>query len=202
MSLRWYVFQTKPQAEFFAEWQLNRQKFSTHVPFETIDKKRLGVVYKQEKRALFRTYGFVQFDISIDPWKKICSTYGVKRLFSADVVTPIPVPEGIVEKLMELPVEEQEVVVEPIEPVPIVQYNEGETLIVDGGHWQNCVGICSYSDDARITLLMQIMSSEVRVTFKRSNMKNVTLTKVEEDVKHYGERYIQSPSPDKRVRIR
>lgn len=162
---RWYVFQSKPQQEFLAEWHLNRQQFITYVPFDFHDKKRLGVAYKQEKRALYKSYGFVRFDVLRDQWKRICSTYGVRRLFSTDIMHPIPVPVGIVENMIDIPVEEQEIVVEPI-------YPDDEVMVTDGPLIGQR-GVCSYSDDELVTLLFKAMNSEIKITFQRNKVVKV-----------------------------
>ena len=183
LNTRWYVFQSRSNSEFFAERQLTQQKFGTWVPWEIIDKKRLGVTIGQQKQALFRSYGFVQFDVDFDPWRPICSTFGVKRLLSTTPEKPIPVPVGMVESLqlsMQEPLTPEQDIVPFIGDVPIinmavlapsVQPND-EAEVVNGtyaGH----VGIVKETSKKRCKLLMDILGGQVPVTFKLMNVRKV-----------------------------
>jgi transcription antitermination factor NusG len=174
-TLRWYVFQTRHRAEFITETQLNRQKYGTYVPYEMIDVTRLGVVVGQEKRAYFRSYGFVRFDVNRDHWRPICSTYGVKRLFSTSPEHPICLPEGVVESLQRAMLglgPEQEIVVEPI-VAAISEYvvAEGDEAEVITGIFAGRTGIVQTTKKDRGVLLMDILQEQVPVKFKLSNLR-------------------------------
>lgn len=176
LNPRWYVFQTGGNQEFFVERQLNRKKFVTWIPSETVDKKRMGVIIGQERRALFRSYGFVRLDLSTDNWRPIASTYGVKRLFGATPDKPIPVPEGVIESLQCAVLgitEEHDIVVVPVEETPIpILVLEGMVEVLAGpmiGH----VGILQSTSASRAQLLMHILGAQVPVTFKRINVRMV-----------------------------
>jgi len=176
-TARWYVFQSHVGKEFLAQKQLSRlkQRFETFVPFEIKEKKRLGVVIGHEKRAIFRSYGFIRFDIDKDWWRPICSTYGVKRLFSTTPECPIPLPHDTIETLIKsfetvalaapeiipaTPVVEQAIIA-----VPEVIAEHAPAVVLEGVFAGN-VGICEYSDTEKTELLMQILGGDVKITFK------------------------------------
>lgn len=178
---RWYVFQTRHNTEFLAERQLQRQRFETFVPSVIVDKTRKGVVIGQEKRALFRSYGFVRFDVSLDHWRPIASTYGVKRLFGITPERPICLPVGVIESLqaaMLVPLTPiQDVIATPapdtiLVPLPVLDPNEVVEVIAGpmGGH----IGIVQYSEHGRVVLLMDILQSQVPVSFKLVNVRKLT----------------------------
>jgi transcriptional antiterminator RfaH len=183
-SARWYVFQSRHKSEFFAEHQLNRQGYDTWVPYEMVDRTRMGVVVGQEKRALFRSYGFVRFDIGTDHWRPICSSYGIKRLFSTTPDKPIALPRDVIESLqfamLGLVEPDQDIVVEPVvepvvtpDPLPVPSFALGDGAEVLTGIFAGRTGIVQSTSSSRVVLLMDILHGQVSVKFK---LVNVTKT--------------------------
>jgi transcription antitermination factor NusG len=106
---RWHVVQTHRGAESLVVDELANQGFSTLCPLRRIDPddQKPGQPRRHRKRQRFARFGaafpgylFVLFDQHSQPWRCIHSTRGVKRLFSWDEERPIPVPVGVVERLM------------------------------------------------------------------------------------------------------
>lgn len=175
-SPQWYVFQTGGNQEFFAERQLNRQRFDTYVPCEIVDKLRMGVVIGTERRALFRSYGFVRFNVATDRWRSICHSPGVKRLLSTTPEHPIAVPDATIESLQWAVLEltlmpEQDIVVVP-EPAPTIV--KGMPAEVQQGTFAGRVGIVQSTSSTRAKLLMEILGSKVPVSFRLVNLRPAT----------------------------
>lgn len=97
---RWHVAQSHPQAERWAVENLSRQGFAAYLPLAavTVRDRVLRTLTRTVLRPLFSSYLFVAFDAARDPWRPICSTRGVRRLFMAGF-RPLPVPHGAVERL-------------------------------------------------------------------------------------------------------
>src|SRR5690242_6449294 len=95
---RWYLVHTRPNGERKAIFNLDAQGFLTFLP--QIEKTiRHARRLKTVRRPLFPRYLFVKFDIARDRWTSIYGTVGVAGLLSqAD--RPVPVPVGIVERLL------------------------------------------------------------------------------------------------------
>ncbi len=99
-NARWHVAQTHPQAERWAVENLSRQGFVSYLPLAAIvvRDRVLRTLTRTVLRPLFSSYLFVAFDAERDPWRPICSTRGVRRLFMTGF-RPLPVPHGAVERL-------------------------------------------------------------------------------------------------------
>ena len=96
--MRWYVVQTQSRAEERALWHLENQGFHCFLP-------RLRRLTKHARRSkavlepLFPRYLFAQLDLNAAAWRSINGTRGVVSLL-ANGPTPVPVPDGLVERLL------------------------------------------------------------------------------------------------------
>src|SRR5262249_41190581 len=96
---RWFLVYTQPKSERKAEMHLGAQGFRTHLP--TIQKTiRHARQLRTVRAPLFPRYLFLILDPQRDRWLSVQSTVGVSSLFTCDD-RPIPVPEGVVETLIE-----------------------------------------------------------------------------------------------------
>jgi transcriptional antiterminator RfaH len=97
--LRWYVYSSKPNAEFAALDRLKRQSFEAWVP---VAKERAIVRGRvcYHRVPLFRGYGFVRFDIhdSGSAWEAINNTRSVQSLLPLPE-RPMPLDNVFVETL-------------------------------------------------------------------------------------------------------
>lgn len=168
MAQRWYVFQTHHGREFLATDHLRRQRYETLMPFTYANRMRKGIVVRRDRIPLFRSYGFVRFDVVQDRWKPICSTIGVKWLLSATPERPTPVPPGVIESL-------QQTLFQPDTPqTTAMEINPRCVVEVTRGTWQDHTGICTASDKDRATLLMSILGEDVEVTFAISDLRLIS----------------------------
>lgn len=133
----------------------------------------MGVVIGRERRALFRSYGFVRFDVATDDWRKVWRAFGVKRLISTTPEHPIAMPLGAVESLqlvvLDLVPLEQDIIVVPACPAaPIALHSEVE---VKAGLFAGRTGIVQSTHGTRAKLLMDILGDKVPVSFRLVNLR-------------------------------
>ena len=97
---RWYVVYSQPHQEFRAQTQLAAQGFHTFLP-----RYRKTVRHARKLMTVnapfFTRYLFVALDRSRDQWRSINGTFGVTSMIT-DGAFPIPVPQGIVESLINI----------------------------------------------------------------------------------------------------
>jgi len=72
----WYLVVTKPQSEFKAQENLQRQGYETYLPLVQISRRRNGRNVKRTE-AFFPRYLFISLDKETDNWSPIRSTIGV-----------------------------------------------------------------------------------------------------------------------------
>lgn len=167
MAQRWYVFQTHHGREFLATDHLRRQRYETLMPYTYVPKMRKGVVLRQERSPVFRSYGFVRFDVKQDRWKPICFTLGVKRLLSATPEQPTPIPDGVIESI-------QENLLQPEAPRSAMEINPHCVVEVTRGIWFGHTGICETVCDGVTTVIVCILGEPVRVAFATSDLRFIS----------------------------
>ena len=151
----WYVVFTRPNGEELAAQHLKRQGFSTYLPRRLTMRRHAR---KQERviRPLFPRYLFVGLDLGAQRWRSVHSTVGVSRLVCRGDV-PAPVPEGVVEKLIEQQDEHG--------CVPLAaRFRSGDRVRILGGAFSDLVGLYEeMSDTQRVSLLLELLGRQVRV---------------------------------------
>lgn len=97
---QWYVAETEPKKHGLAIENLERQSFRCVCPYirrvRSHARRRENVLV-----PLFPGYIFVNFDIDKDRWRSINGTLGVRGLISFDRVRPRPMPEEVMNALIE-----------------------------------------------------------------------------------------------------
>jgi len=157
---RWFVVHTLPNSERRAELHLGAQGFRTHSP--TIQKtvrhaRQLRTVWA----PLFPRYIFLILDLGRDRWLSVRSTVGVASIYSCED-RPVPVPEGIVETL-----------IENTDEANLTLFSSGLTLgqsvRIMSGPFVNFVGTLDRLDDAgRVRVLLDMMGTAVPVALRRT----------------------------------
>lgn len=168
MSTRWYCVQARPHQEFFATRMLARQGYNplllTEPSIRTIRNHRTETIV-----SLFGSYFFIPFDIDNDNWRPITSTYGVKRILSSTPESPTPIPEGVVENLIQCSQQQ------PDDPSPIVSIEPGCMVRVVTGPMastdQPTVGICQWRRGDRAALILDIMQGQREVEFHVASLQ-------------------------------
>jgi transcription elongation factor/antiterminator RfaH len=157
---RWYLVHTHPNGERRAELHLGAQRFRTHFP--TIQRTiRHARQLRTVRAPLFPRYLFLILDLGRDRWLSVCSTVGVTSLFTSDD-RPVPVPEGLVETL-----------IENTEEANLTLFssglNPGQSVRILSGPFVNFVGTLERHDDAgRVRVLLDMMGTAVPVALRRT----------------------------------
>ena len=155
---RWFVVQTHPREESRAQREILNQGIPTFLPMVAVQRRRAV-----ELVALFPGYLFVLFDLARDRWRPIASTRGVQRIMGAAPDRPTAVPAGIVEHLLKT--QDLRSVIRAIAPIPIPI---GSTVRIGAGPFADQAGICLWSDDRRVRLLMEILGGSREIEVARS----------------------------------
>jgi transcription termination/antitermination protein NusG len=155
---RWYLVRALTGRETFAVEQLERQDFVVFLPKQpkTIRHARRLTV---RLAAYFPGYLFVRLDLAAQRWRSINGTLGVAYLVGPGE-RPAPVPEGVVEALMEA-ADARGV----IEGPPL---QAGQTVRIIAGAFADRLAIIERLDDAgRVRVLLDIVSGRVPITIGR-----------------------------------
>ena len=157
---RWYLVHTLPHCERRAQLHLGAQGFRTHFP--TIQKTiRHARQLRTVRAPLFPRYIFLILDLGRDRWLSVQSTVGVSCLYSCED-RPVPVPEGIVETL-----------IENTDEANLALFTSGlttgQSVRILSGPFANFVGKLERLDAAgRIRVLLDMMGTAVPVALRRS----------------------------------
>ncbi len=99
-SIIWFLAQLKPNGFDRACVNLERQDFQTFMPIREMLVRR-GRSNQKSKQPLFPGYIFVGTERENPKWSSINSTLGVSRLVSFGKNEPAPIPEQLMNGLME-----------------------------------------------------------------------------------------------------
>jgi len=157
---RWFLVHTLPHNERRAQLHLGAQGFRTHFP--TIEKTiRHARQLRTVRAPLFPRYLFLVLDLGRDRWLSVWGTVGVSTLYSCED-RPVPVPEGIVEAL-----------IENSDEANLALFTSGlatgQSVRILSGPFANFVGTLERLDAAgRVRVLLEMMGTAVPVAVRRS----------------------------------
>jgi transcription elongation factor/antiterminator RfaH len=159
---RWYVVYSQPHQEFRAQTQLAAQGFHTFLP-----RYRKTVRHARKLMTVnapfFNRYLFVALDLSCDQWRCINGTFGVTSLIT-DGTFPIPVPQGIIESLINI--SDADGFVNLGDALQV-----GERVQVLTGPFANLIGELVRLDGARrAQVLLQLLGGVVPVSIDRGHL--------------------------------
>lgn len=150
----WYVVFTHPNGEEAAARHLGRQGFLTYLP-RRWSVRRHARRQERVKRPLFPRYLFVSLDVTRQRWRSVHSTIGVTRLVCRGDM-PAPVPEGVVERLMEAQDDNGCIRL-------FASLKPGDRVRILGGVFADLIGLYEEMTDAnRVTLLLNLLGRQVR----------------------------------------
>jgi transcription elongation factor/antiterminator RfaH len=159
---RWYLVHSLPKGEGRAELHLKSQGFNVFLP-KIQRTVRHARQLKTIRAPLFPRYLFVQLDLNRDQWLSIRSTVGVARLFSHQDGSPVPIPKGVVETLLE----RTDGSVIRLDP----GLAPGQRIRLMSGPFADLVGKVVRLDDAdRVRVLLDLMGTAVAVSVRRSTV--------------------------------
>ena len=157
---KWFLVRSRPKAEAKAQWHLGAQGFRTFLPqFEKTTRHARKL--RTAKAPLFPGYLFVVLDLQRDRWLSVRSTVGVSDLYGNRDGTPVAVPHGIVETLIDRV------------DGDLVRLDdglaEGQSVRILSGPFADMVGNLKRLNAAgRVQVLLQIMGATVPVVLHRS----------------------------------
>ena len=157
---RWFLVHTPPHNERRAQLHLGAQGFRTHFP--TIQKTiRHARQLRTVQAPLFPRYIFLILDLGRDQWLSVWGTVGVSSLYTCGD-RPVPVPEGIVETL-----------IENTDEANLALFTSGlttgQSVRILSGPFANFVGKLERLDaTGRVRVLLEMMGTAVPVALRRS----------------------------------
>jgi transcriptional antiterminator RfaH len=158
--MHWYLVFTKPRQEQVALENLERQGYRCYLPKWQVEKKKRGrrtVEWASANEPLFPRYLFIELDTGPSglSWGPIRSTTGVTSLVRFGL-QPARAPTGLIDILRALEAQHAQSAARPLEPGDLVSLREGPFAGLQA------VYQCQDSN-ARITVLLEVMSRPVRV---------------------------------------
>lgn len=149
---------------------LVRQGFGTLLPVEVRTRRFRNGITHDYQASVFGAYFFVAFDVGQPSWRRIHSTYGVKRLFSTTPEYPVPLPEHTMQSLLDCTEQpEQKSEVQLIKPGLRARVRRGPLAQAS----EEIVGICEIAEGTRITILIEILSGSIHATFDAGDLELV-----------------------------
>ena len=150
----WFVVHLKNNQLKKAILNLTRQNFETFAPIMRDTKATL----------LFPGYVFVKFDQALDNWPKINNTLGVSRVLSSKRGTPLPLPNGWINTLINQ-CGKGDVL------MPEKGLSLGDEVRIIRGPFENTLFKIEEIDrDGRLKFLFSMLGSKTMVSVSRENV--------------------------------
>lgn len=172
-TLRWFVVQTHPKCEKMAVRDLAEKGFTAFLPTVTVRRpmKPRELLSRKMRREtpqtklvdvpFFPGYLFVQFCRADQDWHDIAYAEGVKSLVPGNI-RPHAVPVGEVEMIL-AGSDDRHKIAQTFPPISV-----NARLRITEGPFADQTGVCLWSDDARVRVLMLIMNEMRPVEVERS----------------------------------
>lgn len=156
----WCVAQVKPQRESWALENLERQGFRGFMPL--LREHRGKHIFT---KVMFPNYLFVEVPVGEESdWKTINYTRGVTRVLASSMERPSYIPTGFVENLIALGG-----IIDQFETC--ISFNRGDQLVFLQGPFMGQAGICQWSSEKRVALLLSVLGRETMVVSDPSHLK-------------------------------
>ena len=162
---RWYVAQTRPQAERRALDHLANQGFEAWLP-EYLKRRRHARRTDWVKRPLFPCYLFVHLDLEAERWRSVLGTVGVVGLVGGDR-SPSPLADDVVEAIRQRVDDDGLVVVDTA-----ASFRAGDTVKIAEGPFADLEGIfLDLADRDRVQILLKLLGREVKVAVRADRLE-------------------------------
>lgn len=159
---RWYAVHTLPGKEDLAQGHLARQGYRAFLPRQkrTVRHARKITV---RSAAFFPNYLFVYLNVSVDRWRPINGTTGVRSMVTQGE-RPAPCPFGLVERLIDLT--DQDGLLDLTHTLSI-----GKPVRILAGPFADLVGELERLDSGtRARVLVQLLNSQVFASVDLTNL--------------------------------
>lgn len=159
----WYVVRTKTGGEERSTWHLKNQGFEAYLPRY---RKQVRHARKTEMalRPLFPGYVFVRLDIGRQRWRAINGTFGVIGIVQFGD-TPQAIPERMVQAIRA-----REDAVGAVDVAPQGLQKGDRVRVREGAFAEYTALLGEVSDGKRVTLLLDLMGREVRISVNMENL--------------------------------
>ncbi|QIQ87528.1 transcriptional activator RfaH [Erythrobacter sp.] len=163
---RWFLVQTKPNADAMARRNLKRQRFTTFQPLEQRTRIK-GGRFVSYRRPVFPGYLFASYPEASTPWSVVRSTYGVSRLVSF-AGRPSVVPDSVIADLRAACNDED--VIDLSQEV-----GEGEEIEVASGSFAGFVGeVLRIAPNDRVLVLLDFIGKKTRVSLPMAGVRRAS----------------------------
>jgi len=153
----WYLVVTKPQYEFKALENLERQGYECYLPLVQVNRRRYGRNVKRTE-AFFPRYLFIKLNKETDNWAPIRSTIGVAAMVRFGGM-PAQVPNALIDNLKN---NEDEFSLQQTQMKELKQGDKVE--IIDGPFEGYSAVYQKLKSTERVSVLLDIVGNNTQVT--------------------------------------
>jgi transcription antitermination factor NusG len=175
LGSRWYVAQVRAGREYQIARELiegevrqgysPRPSFTVESPMIAVVGRRKGIV-TTDRVQMFPGYIFIRFDRDAEDWASIRSVEGVIQIFMTKLLTPIPLPSGFVERLIESAPDRLK-----LADVRREQFADGSSLVVADGPLAGLAATCRECDGLTTTVALVFLGQRMVMTMPRSALR-------------------------------
>jgi transcriptional antiterminator RfaH len=162
----WYVAETHPGADAEAIEHLSRQAFQTFQPC-VLERRTVRRKTSIEPVPMFPGYVFVALDLSAHGWRSAFHTRGIKRFLCHAPERPSRVPDEVIllvaVNAAKLDKATRDAMNQPIEP--------GKPVRVKLGPWAGFDGVCLWSRNDRIAVMLTMLGRTTEVEMPLSRVE-------------------------------
>lgn len=166
----WFCVQTEHKSEHQALRALTEIGFKAFLPEIVVRQTRYGKTEAVIK-PLFPSYLFATFDPVTDQWGHIYRARGVKRVFTNTSGRPVALRIGEIEHVMAAG-RAGDGAIDPEAPA-FPRIAPGASVRITGGPMTDWAGVCAWSTDERIGVLMTMFNAERVVPMPRASVEVV-----------------------------
>lgn len=166
----WFCVQTEPKSEHHALLALSEIGFKSYLPQIVVRQTRYGRTEAVIK-PLFPSYLFATFDPATDEWGLIYRVRGVKRVFTNTAGRPVALRSGEIEHVMTSG-RAGDGAIDPEAPA-FPRIAPGASVRITGGAMTDWSGVCAWSTDERVGVLMTMFAAERVIPMSRASVEVV-----------------------------
>ena len=160
----WYLIHSKPQQEYLAKNNLERQGYEIYVPLAPVHRRRRGRI-RTEVGPMFPRYLFIRLNEAVDNWGPIRSTLGVTELVKFGQ-KPAHVPNNLIDTLKE----REDANGIQVLPPKILQ--KGQKIRILEGPFEGYEGVFEVkSGRERVMILLKILEKQSRLEIEQSQIE-------------------------------
>lgn len=156
----WYLIHSKPQQEYLARENLERQGYETYLPQAQTRRRRHGRGMTGPG-PMFPRYLFIHLSDGIDDWTPIRSTLGVSKLVRFGQV-PARVPDDLIHALK---AGEDST---GLQVLPSNSLKKGQKIRIAEGPFEGYEGLFeTQSGRDRVVILLKILETQARLEIEQ-----------------------------------